>query len=87
MKGTAQNQIGNASEALQTFRPFVPWIDNIKARLPGQLQLSYWSEQMLAQMALVASTNIDFTALKSDPWVAVALQAFRLWADLATRSK
>ena len=87
MKGTAQNQNGDASEALQTFRPFVPWIDNIRARLPGQLQLSYWSEQMLAQMAFVASTNIDFTALQSNPWVAVALQAFRLWADLATRSK
>jgi cargo-transport protein YPP1 len=87
MKGTAQSQNGDTSEALQTFRPFVPWVDNIKARLPGQVQLSYWSEQMLAQMAFVASTNIDFTALQSDSWVAVALKAFRLWADLATRSK
>jgi len=87
MKGTAQSQNGDASEALQTFRPFVPWIDNIKARLPGQLQLSYWSEQMLAQTAFVASTNIDFAALQSDPQVGVALQAFRLWADLTTRSK
>jgi tetratricopeptide (TPR) repeat protein len=87
MKGTAQSQNGDVSEALQTFQPFVSWIDNSKARLPGQLQLSYWAEQMLAQMAFVASTNINFTALQSDPWVAVALQAFRLWADLASRSK
>jgi tetratricopeptide (TPR) repeat protein len=87
IKGTAQSQTGNASDALQTFKPFVPWIDNIKARLSGQTQLSYWSEQMLAQMAFVASTNLDLFAMHSDTRIGIALQAFRLWADLSTRSK
>ena len=87
IKGTAQSQTEDASEALQTFQPFVPWIDSIKARLSGQPQLSYWSEQMLAQMALVASADVDFPASHSDTPISMALQAFRLWADLATRSK
>ena len=87
IKGTAQNQTGDASGALQTFQPFMPWIDSIKARLSGQSQLSYWSEQMLAQMASVASKDIDLTTMHSDTRIDMALQAFRLWADLATRSK
>lgn len=87
MKGTGRSQSGYASEALQTFQPFVPWIDNIKARLSGQPQLSYWAEQMLAQMALVASTTVDLSATQPDPRIDMALQAFRLWAELASGSK
>ena len=87
IKGTAQRQTGAISEALYTFQPFVPWIDSIKARLSGQNQLSYWSEQMLAQMAFAASTDVDLTAMQADTRTTMALQAFRLWADLATRSK
>jgi cargo-transport protein YPP1 len=87
IKGTAQSHTSEASEALQTFQPFMPWIDNIKARLSEQLQLSYWSEQMLAQMAFIASTNTDLSAMQSDTRMGMALQAFRLWAELASKSK
>lgn len=87
IKGTGQSHIGEAPKALKTFQPLVPWIDTIKARLSEQPQLSYWSEQMLAQMAFVASTNVDLSATQSDALIDMALQAFRLWADLASRSK
>ena len=87
IKGTAQRQTGDISEALRTFQPFVPWIVSIQARLSSQIQLSYWSEQMLAQMAFAASTEVDLTAMQADTRVTMALQAFRLWADLATRSR
>ncbi len=86
MKGTAQGQTGNITEALATFQSVVPWIEDSKARVLGQPQLLYWSEQLLAQMAFYSNKDVDLKSAHSSDRIDLALRTYRLWARFATNS-
>ena len=69
--GTSHLQASRRLEALATFVSVTPWMYDNKAKILSQVQLSYWSQSLLAQLALAARY-----CQQSE----LALQAFRHWA-------
>ena len=87
MKGTAQLQNNNPVEALRSFQSATPWMDDHREKVLEHTQLSYWSEQLLAQVARSASKNVSFRKGEAALSIDLAFRAFQHWALLAAKSK
>lgn len=82
IKGACQEETGQQADSIKTFQAALPVIKYHGGQTQTSPQLAYWSEQLLAQMAISASK-----AAKQQSSNEVALKAFRLWGPTATRSK
>ncbi|KAK2765994.1 hypothetical protein FQN54_007509 [Arachnomyces sp. PD_36] len=79
MKGTAQSLVSGFDEAIQTFNSVLPWLSGSSSG--SAPQFLYWSEQLLAKGALMASQNVSGQGQSANEKVVeFALKSFRLWA-------
>ncbi|KKY25631.1 putative filamentation protein [Phaeomoniella chlamydospora] len=83
LKGTAQSQAGHLRESLETFQSLLPWITSSITGTAFSKQRSYWTDQFLAQLALVASKDEEILFNQRE----LALQAFRHWAIRAQKQQ
>jgi tetratricopeptide (TPR) repeat protein len=82
IKGASQEVTGQREESTRTLQAILPIIKYHAGQVEASPQLAYWSEQALAQLAVTASqTRKEQSSNES------ALEAFRIWASTATRSK
>jgi cargo-transport protein YPP1 len=87
MKASHRSQEGDVLGSLEVFKSVVPWMHEHESQLLSQPQLTLWSEQLLAHMALTASGGIDLDSSKSNERIDTALQAFRHWAIFSATSR
>lgn len=78
---------GDVSGGLDLLRSAVSLMHELESRLLSQPQMLFWAEQVLAQMALMASDGLDVSSPASDKQIDTALQAFRHWAIFSARSR
>ncbi|EGC48903.1 filamentation protein [Histoplasma capsulatum var. duboisii H88] len=80
MKGAAQALVSGPEDAIRTFKLVLPWISAPSSTSPSNPQFLFWSEQLLARAALLASEAASEGPLANEQTAEFALKAFRLWA-------
>lgn len=86
-QGTAQAQSGSPSQALHTFQSIYPWILRHEENQSSNPQFAYWVKQYLAQLAVIASQNVDDKSHNARQQINLTLQVFRLWANRVRRKQ
>ncbi|KAL9624626.1 MAG: hypothetical protein Q9160_001291 [Pyrenula sp. 1 TL-2023] len=81
LKGTSQALSGSPSQGLITFQSIYQWIAQRESSPSPNPQLAFWLKQYLAQLAVIASRNIQEDAPNASEQIELTLQAFRLWAN------
>ena len=76
LKGIAQCQAGPPRDAIHTFQCLLPLISLSTARSNNSKELLQWSDQLLAQLAIVASKEEVLGSSQEN----LALTSFRQWA-------
>ena len=79
MKASYLNQEGDVFGSLEQFQTVVPWMHEHESKLLSRPPLLFWSQQILAHMALTASDGVDVSS-EPNKRISTALQAFRHWA-------
>ncbi|EEQ87072.2 filamentation protein [Blastomyces dermatitidis ER-3] len=81
MKGSAQALVSGSEDAIRTFKSVLPWVSAPVSNSPSSPQFLFWSEQLLAKAALIASEAASEGPLANEQTVEFALKAFRLWSS------
>ncbi|OJD15505.1 hypothetical protein AJ78_04236 [Emergomyces pasteurianus Ep9510] len=81
MKGAAQALVSGPDDAIRTFKSVLPWVSAPVSSSPSSPQYLFWSEQLLAKTALLASEAASEGPPANELSVEFALRAFRLWSS------
>ncbi|OAX84220.1 hypothetical protein ACJ72_01406 [Emergomyces africanus] len=81
MKGAAQALVSGPGDAIRTFKSVLPWVSAPGSSSPSSPQYLFWSEQLLAKTALLASDAASEGPLANEQSVEFALRVFRLWSS------
>lgn len=79
--GTAQALVSGPEDAIRTFKSVLPWVSAPVSSSPSSPQYLFWSEQLLAKAALLASEAASEGPLANEQTAEFALKAFRLWSS------
>lgn len=80
MRGMMQQRAQKSANAMQTFNSITPWLEKNRGLTGSNPQLSYWTEQLLAEVALAHSRDSQQPGAD-----AATSTSFRAWALLASK--